>query len=155
MKRNDIDSLSEIYDGILLENIFDQQASKHKSDTSNKFSQVAGHIIELDHDVSEGIKDEHIISTIQRSIDTETKNSQKQINLKILLDHPSVSKKFVDLVKYYVVRANESGNVTRPDLIKIDLRKVSYDLGSDEIVKGISNFINAVKSGRTHWKSGY
>jgi len=130
------------------ENTFNDQDARYKSSVADKFHMIAGHLIDAPDDgFGKRIKPENIIAHIQRGI----KNNQ--INLAEILSNPSTAQKFVDLVKWHVVTANESGNVTRQDLMKIDLMKVTPSLGSDEIADAIHRFVQGVASGPTNWKA--
>jgi hypothetical protein len=156
MNQKDLRDLSAVYDRILQENVYDQQKSRFDSDISNKFADKAGHSFSRNYEPDQfgrTITDERVIDQIQRSIDSGSGNNQEPINLKEILDNPSVAEKFVRLVKFYVATTKKSGNPPREDLIKIDLAKVSYGLKNDQIADAIHSYVNATKDGETNWKS--
>jgi len=148
MNRKDLRELSEVYGRMVSENTFDDQDARYKSGVADKFRTTAGQFIDAPVDGGgKWIKPEHIIAHIQKHIQND------QVNLAEILSDPSTAQKFVDLVKWYVVTANESGNVTRQDLMKVDLMKVTPKLGSDEIAEAIHRFVHGVASGPTNWKA--
>lgn len=162
MRQKDLKKLSAVYERILQENLYDNsfegQEYRFKRDVSRKFDDKTGHLFSRNYNPDDGplITDERIIGQIQKLIDSSSGNGQEPINLKEILDDPSIAEKFVYLVKFYIATTEKSGNPPRQDLIKIDLAKVSYNLKNDQIVDAVHSFVFSNKDGPDHssnWKS--